>query len=183
MMNQMQNPEFDPETGEPMQMDPNMLQQSMDAGLQPLPFENKATHLETHGAYMKSQEFELLPPDVQGRFYKHFELTQQALAAESSPPAEQPRVSLQLRGAVGPTVGSKMLNQAGVENVTPEELLEPPLDTVVIDNKDKPNAGDETAMDQSKIQQDLLNKIMEQDMMNSQKQRFATLEEARKVGF
>jgi hypothetical protein len=183
MMNQMQNPEFDPETGEPMQMDPMVLQQSMDAGLQPLPFENKATHLETHGAYMKSQEFELLPPDVQGRFYKHFELTQQALAAESSPPAEQPRVSLQLRGAVGPTVGSKMLNQAGVENVTPEELLEPPLDTVVIDNKDKPNAGDETAMDQSKIQQDLLNKIMEQDMMNSQKQRFATLEEARKVGF
>ena len=183
MMNQMQNPEFDPETGEPMQMDPNMLQQSMDAGLQPLPFENKATHLETHGAYMKSQEFELLPPDVQGRFYKHFELTQQAVSAESNPPVEPPRVSLQLRGAVGPTVGSKMLNQAGVENVTPEELLEPPLDTVVIDNKDKPNAGDETAMDQSKIQQDLLNKIMEQDMMNSQKQRFATLEEARKVGF
>jgi len=159
------------------------LQQSMDAGLQPLAFENKTTHLETHGAYMKSQEFELLPPDIQARFSKHFELTQQALSAESNPPVEPPRVSLQLRGAVGPTVGSKMLNQAGVDNVTPEELLEPPLDTVVIDNKDKPNAGDETAMDQSKIQQDLLNKIMEQDMMNSQKQRFATLEEARKVGF
>ena len=183
MMNQMQNPEFDPETGAPVEMDPAMLQQSMDAGLQPLAFENKTTHLETHGAYMKSQEFELLPPDIQARFYKHFELTQQAVGAESNPPVEQPRVSLQLRGAVGPTVGAKMLNQAGVDNVTPEELLEPPLDTVVIDNKDKPNAGDETAMDQSKIQQDLLNKIMEQDMMNSQKQRFATLEEARKVGF
>lgn len=183
MMNQMQNPEFDPETGAPVEMDPAMLQQSMDAGLQPLTFENKATHLETHGAYMKSQEFELLPPDIQARFSKHFELTQQALSAESNPPVEPPRVSLQLRGAVGPTVGSKMLNQAGVDNVTPEELLEPPLDTVVIDNKDKPNAGDETAMDQSKIQQDLLNKIMEQDMLNSQKQRFATLEEARKVGF
>jgi hypothetical protein len=105
------------------------------------------------------------------------------MTAESNPPVEPPRVSLQLRGAVGPTVGSKMLNQAGVENVTPEELLEPPLDTVVIDNKDKPNEGDQTGMDQSKIQQDLLNKIMEQDMMNSQKQRFAALEEARKVGF
>jgi len=183
LMNQEQNPEFDPETGEPVQADQDLLQQSMDAGLQPLTFENKTTHLETHGAYMKSQEFELLPPDIQARFYKHFELTQQAIAAESNPPVEPPRVSLQLRGAVGPTVGSKMLNQAGVDNVTPEELLEPPLDTVVIDNKDKPNAGDETAMDQSKIQQDLLNKIMEQDMMNSQKQRFATLEEARKVGF
>jgi len=183
LMGQMQNPEFDPETGEPMQMDPMMLQQSMDAGLQPLAFENKQAHIDTHAGFMKSAEFELLPPDIQARFYKHYELTQQAIAAESSPQGEPPRVSLQLRGAVGPTVGSKMLNQAGVEGVTPEELLEPPLDTVVIDNKDKPNEGDQTGMDQSKIQQDLLNKIMEQDMMNSQKQRFAALEEARKVGF
>jgi hypothetical protein len=76
-----------------------------------------------------------------------------------------------------------MLNQAGVENVTPEELLEPPLDTVVIDNKDKPNVGEGLPGDQSKIQQDLLNKIMEQDMQNSQQQRTAMLEEARKVGF
>jgi hypothetical protein len=183
MMSQMQNPEFDPETGEPMQMDPAVLQQSMDAGLQPLTFENKQAHLDTHGGFMKSAEFELLPPDVQGRFYKHYELTMQAMTAESNPPVEPPRVSLQLRGAVGPTVGSKMLNQAGVENVTPEELLEPPLDTVVIDNKDKPNVGEGLPGDQSKIQQDLLNKIMEQDMQNSQQQRAAMLEEARKVGF
>jgi hypothetical protein len=132
---------------------------------------------------MKSSEFESLPSEIKDQFYKHYEFTQAALRSESSPQGDAPKVSLQLRGAVGPTVGSKMLNQAGVDNVTPEELLEPPLDTVVIDNKDKPNAGDETAMDQSKIQQDLLNKIMEQDMLNSQKQRFATLEEARKVGF
>jgi hypothetical protein len=183
LMSQMQNPEFDPETGEPMQLDPNMMQQSMDAGLQPLAFENKQAHIDTHAGFMKSAEFELLPADVQARFYKHYELTQQAIMAESSPQGEPPRVSLQLRGAVGPTVGSKMLNQAGVEGVTPEELLEPPLDTVVIDNKDKPNVDEGVAGDQSKIQQDLLNKIMEQDMLNSQKQRAAMLEEARKVGF
>ena len=183
MMNQMQNPEFDPETGQPMQMDPMMMQESMDAGLNPLPFENKAAHLETHAGYMKSPEFELLPPEVQARFFKHYELTQQAVTAESSPPVEAPRVSLQLRGAVGPTVGSKMLNQAGVENVTPEELLEPPLDTVVIDNKDKPNVGEGVPGEQSQIQEDLLKKIMEQDMLDSQKQRSARLEEARKVGF
>ena len=183
MMNQMQNPEFDPETGQPMQMDPMMMQESMDAGLNPLPFENKAAHLETHAAYMKSPEFELLPPEVQARFFKHYELTQQAVTAESSPPVETPRVSLQLRGAVGPTVGSKMLNQAGVENVTPEELLEPPLDTVVIDNKDKPNANEGVPGEQSQIQEELLKKIMEQDMLDSQKQRSARLEEARKVGF
>jgi hypothetical protein len=183
MMNQMQNPEFDPETGQPMQMDPMMMQESMDAGLNPLPFENKAAHLETHAAYMKSPEFELLPPEVQARFFKHYELTQQAVTAESSPPVETPRVSLQLRGAVGPTVGSKMLNQAGVENVTPEELLEPPLDTVVIDNKDKPNANEGVPGEQSQIQEELLKKIIKQDMLDSQKQRSARLEEARKVGF
>lgn len=183
LMNQMQNPEFNPETGAPMEMDPAMMQESMDAGLRPLPFENKATHLETHAGFMKSQDFELLPPDVQQRFYTHYDLTRKALAEESTPQVEAPRVSLQLRGAVGPTVGSKMLNQAGVENVTPEELLEPPLDTVVIDNKDKPNAEDQLVQSQQSAQADLLNKLVEQETMNSQKQRQAKIEEARKIGF
>ena len=182
MMSMMQNPEFDPETGEPMPLDPAMFNQSLEAGLQPLPFENKAAHLETHALFMKSAEFELLPPDIQEAFYKHYSLTQQALVAEESPQGEPPRVSLQLRGAVGPTVGSKMLNQSGVKDVTPEELLEPPLDTVVIDNKDKPNAEEGVAGEQAAIQQKLLDQIMEQDMMASQKRRNAMMEEAMKVG-
>jgi hypothetical protein len=182
MMN-MQNPEFDPETGQPMEMDPTMLQNSMDAGLQPLPYENKAVHLETHASFMKSSEFELLPPEIQASFYKHYELTQQAVAAESAPQGEPPRVSLQLRGAVGPTVGSKMLNQAGVKDVVPEELLEPPLDTVVIDNKDKPNVEEGVPGEQSQIQQDLLNKLIENDVLNQQQRRFKMLEEADRVGF
>jgi hypothetical protein len=183
LMMALANPQVNQETGDIEALDPALMQETLDAPLRPLSYENYASHLETHAFYMKSPEFEMLPMEVKDRFYKHYELTQQAVQAESSPQGDAPKVSLQLRGAVGPTVGSKMLNQAGVENVTPEELLEPPLDTVVIDNKDKPNEGDQTGMDQSKIQQDLLNKIMEQDMMNSQKQRFAALEEARKVGF
>ena len=182
-MQQMQNPEFDPQTGQPIPMDQSVLQQSMDAGLQPLPFENKQAHLETHAAFMKSQEFELLPADVQARFFKHYDLTRQAIAAESSPQGEPPRVSLQLRGAVGPTVGSKMLNQAGVEGVTPEELLEPPLETVVIDNKDKPNVEQGVAGDQAAYQQEAFKKLVEQDVMDSQRQRQAMLDEVRKVGF
>ena len=144
------------------EVDPQLLQQSIDAGLQPLAFENKAVHLEVHAQFMKSAEFESLPPEVKAQFYKHFEFTQQAIQAEQSPQGEAPRVSLQLRGAVGPTTGSKMLNQAGLSDVTPQELLEPPLDTVVIDNKDKPNAEAGVVPQQQQMQMDLLRALSEQ---------------------
>ena len=110
---------------------------------------------------MKSAEFESLPQMVKDQFYKHYEFTQQAIAAEQSPQGEAPRVSLQLRGAVGPTTGSKILNSTGIENVTPQELLEPPLDTVVIDNKDKPNAPEGTGGAIDAYQLDLLQKLQQ----------------------
>jgi hypothetical protein len=182
IMMQMQNPQFDPNTGQPMPLDQNMLMQAMDAGLQPLPFENKAAHLETHALFMKSPDFEKLPSEVQTRFFKHYDLTRAAVQAEAAPQGEPPRVSLQLRGAVGPTVGSKMLTQSGVKDVTPEELLEPPLDTVVIDNKDKPNVGEGVPGEQAQIQQDLLNKLVESDALHQQKMRQQMQERTMKVG-
>jgi hypothetical protein len=150
-------------------IDPQMLQQSVEAGLQPLAFENKAVHLEVHAQFMKSAEFESLPQMIKDQFYKHYEFTQQAVAADANPTGDAPRVSLQLRGAVGPTTGSKILNQAGVKDVTPQELLEPPLDTVVIDNKDKPNApeGAGGAMDQ--YQMELLQKLQQNQAEADQK--------------
>jgi len=165
MMNIMQGGEIDPQ----------MLQQSVEAGLQPLAFENKAVHLEVHSQFMKSAEFEKLPDMVKDQFYKHFEFTQQALQAEAAPSGDPPRVSLQLRGAVGPTAGSKILNTTGVEKVTPQELLEPPLDTVVIDNKDKPNAEEGTGGAMDQYQMELLQKLQgdqlkaEQDIMNAER--------------
>ena len=81
--------------------------------------------------------------------------------AEQSPQGEAPRVSLQLRGAVGPTTGSKILNSTGIENVTPQELLEPPLDTVVIDNKDKPNAPEGVGGQMDAYQMELLQKLQQ----------------------
>ena len=157
------------------EVDPQMLQQSVEAGLQPLAFENKAVHLEVHSQFMKSAEFEKLPDMVKDQFYKHFEFTQQALQAEAAPSGDPPRVSLQLRGAVGPTAGSKILNTTGVEKVTPQELLEPPLDTVVIDNKDKPNAEEGTGGAMDQYQMELLQKLQgdqlkaEQDIMNAER--------------
>lgn len=151
------------------QVDPMMLQQSVEAGLQPLAFENKAVHLETHAQFMKSAEFESLPQMIKDQFYKHYEFTQAAMNAEQGPAGEPPRVSLQLRGAVGPTAGSEILTNAGIKNVSPQTLLEPPLDTVVIDNKDKPNseAGTAGAMDQ--FQLDLLQKLQSQQAVADQK--------------
>jgi hypothetical protein len=150
-------------------IDPQMLQQSVEAGLSPLPYENKSVHLEAHGAYMKSAEFESLPFEVKQQFYKHYELTQQALQDEAAPTGDAPKVSLQLRGAVGPTVGSKILTQSGVKQVTPQELLEPPLDTVVIDNKDKPNADAGMGGEMDKYQMELLQKLQGEQALSEQK--------------
>jgi hypothetical protein len=161
MMQMMQDPSAP--------IDPQMLQQTVDAGLMPLSFENKAIHLEAHASYMKSAEFESMPSEVKDIFYKHFELTQQAVQAESGPQGDAPKVSLQLRGAVGPTVGSKMLNQSGVKGVTPQELLEPPLDTVVIDNKDKPNASEGSGGQMDQYQMELLQKLQGNQALSDQK--------------
>ena len=150
-------------------IDPQMLQQSVEAGLQPLAFENKAVHLEVHAQYMKSAEFESLPQMIKDQFYKHYEFTQMSVAQDNAPQGDPPRVSLQLRGAVGPTTGSKIIGNSGIKDVTPQELLEPPLDTVVIDNKDKPNApeGAGGAMDQ--YQMELLQKLQENQAIADQK--------------
>ena len=160
MMSIMQNAEAP--------IDPGMLQQSIDAGLQPLAYENKAIHLEVHSQFMKSAEFESMPGEIKNQFYKHFELTQQAIAAEATPDADAPRVSLQLRGAVGPTAGSEILTNAGVRNITPQTLLEPPLDTVVIDNKDKPNAEDGPGGEMGRAQMEMLQKLQERQAMSDQ---------------
>ena len=165
MMSMMQ---VDPNTGQPMPIDPAALQASVEAGLQPLAYENKNIHLEQHGLYMKSPEFEDLPSDVRDRFYKHYELTQMALTSETVPQGSAPRVSYQFRGAVGPTATSKILAQGGVAGVTPEELLEPSLDTVVIDNKDKPNAEGQPGNQVMDYQQKQLQDLITQDSKDQQ---------------
>ena len=150
MMSMMQK---DPNTGEPVPLDPNAMQQAMDAGYMPLSYENKQIHLEQHGFFMKSPEFESMPPIIKDIFYKHYQLTRQAIEAEARPEGVAPKVSYQLRGAVGPTAASKILTQGGVSGVTPQELLEPPLETVIVDNKDKPNADNPAGGDLQQYQQ------------------------------
>jgi hypothetical protein len=182
IMQMMQNPQVDPETGQVSSLSPEVLSQSIDASLSPLPFENSAVHLETHSAFMKSAEFDSLPMDVQARFYKHFELTQQKHKQDSAAMGDPPKVSMQLRGAVGPTVGSKILNQAGVPMVTPQELLEPALDTVVIDNKDKPNAEDAQFEGVQQYQQGVVDKLVGNQALHQQKMQNKYMEKAADLG-
>ena len=180
LLSMMMNPQEDPLTGQIMPPDQQQVSQLMDAGYSPLPYENKAIHMDTHSSYMKSVEFESLPSDVKQHFYKHFELTQQAVQAESAPQGDSPKVSLQLRGAIGPTTGSKILNQSGIKGVTPEEMMEPPLDTVVIDNKDKPNAPESNAQgDPAALQ--AMNKMQQSEMAHQQAMRQQQEMDAAKV--
>ncbi len=112
------------------------------APLAPTPYENEPIHLEEHTTYAKSAEFERLPFEVQQQLKMHIVLTQQQMAAKQQPQIEPPRVSLQTRMAVGPTVGRELLASAGVD-VPPEAMMETPIETVVFDNLDKANEANQ----------------------------------------
>jgi hypothetical protein len=183
LMMQIENPQVDPNTGQPAAVTPEALMQVMDAGLAPLPFENHASHLETHALYMKSPEFEDLPLEIQERFQKHYQFTMTAMQESANVQGQPAKVSLQLRGAVGPTTGSKILTQSGLKGVTPQELLEPPLDTVVIDNKDKPNAPDAGGEAIAGLQEDLANKLAEKSAVHEQNMQQQYQKEMSGVGF
>jgi hypothetical protein len=183
LMMQIENPQVDPNTGQPAAVTPEALMQVMDAGLAPLPFENHASHLETHALYMKSPEFEDLPLEIQERFQKHYQFTMTAMQESANVQGQPAKVSLQLRGAVGPTTGSKILTQSGLKGVTPQELLEPPLDTVVIDNKDKPNAPDAGGEAIAGLQEDLANKLAEKSAIHEQNMQQQYQKEMSGVGF
>jgi hypothetical protein len=179
LMMALMNPEVDPVTGEPLPLSPELLQQATDAGLQPLPFENYAIHLETHAMYMKSPEFDELPLEVQERFQKHYMFTQQAMQNAEQPTGQPPRVSLQLRGTVGATTGSKIIGNAGVKGVTPEEMQEPPLETVVFDNLDKPNIESR----EQRLGQPSQDDEQMREQQHEQKMRQKYEEEMSEVGF
>jgi hypothetical protein len=181
IMMAMQNPQVDPETGQVSSLSPELLKESIEAGLKPLPFENSPVHIETHSMFMKSAEFDTLPMSVQARFYRHFELTQEKIKLENVPSSDAPKVTMQLRGAVGPTTGSKILNQAGVQNVTPQELLEPALDTVVIDNKDKPNAPETQFEGMQEYQQGVINKLVGNQALEAQRVEQKYMEKAANI--
>lgn len=130
-----------PETGTPLTSPAELQQLMMKARVLPTPYENTAVHLELHRSYLTSGEFETLPPEVQGAYILHYQLTQQAQAAQPKQAPPQPvRTSLQLKGTVGPTAAAAILSNSGVP-VDPETMAEQPLETEVYDSVDKIDQG------------------------------------------
>lgn len=131
-----------PETGQPLGPGDDPQELLHRASLAPTPFENWQTHLDTHALWMKSVEFEGLPPEVQQDALTHFELTRQMLFSIPALPEPQAvRTNVQLKGTLDPDTAAKVLMHSGVPEANPDELRQPPLDTWVSDALDKPNAN------------------------------------------
>ena len=110
------------------------------AAVQPFPFEDFETHLDTHATYMKSVEFEKLTPDIQQGFVDHYNATLQYMMSLPQIPEPKPvQTTLQLKGTVGPTVAAEILNRSGVLKADPEQMAEEPLETWVTNSEDKPD--------------------------------------------
>ena len=130
---------MNPETQQPLSGDPQEVAGILQrAALQPGIADNHSIHLDVHGQFINSVEFQSLPEDVQNNYITHFQLTTTAATALPTPQPEAPRVNLQIKSTAGPTVQSKILNQAGV-STTPEDSKEMPLETWVTDSMDKPD--------------------------------------------
>lgn len=127
------------QTGEVLQ-DPQAIEEYVtQESLRPLPFENLEVSLTTHALFMKSQEFERLPIEVQDRFYRHYTLTLEAIAQLPKPMEFKPVTpTLQIKSTAGPTATAAILERAGIP-VTPEDMTEPPLETWVSDKIDEPD--------------------------------------------
>jgi len=130
---------MNPETGQPLQDDQEAQMVLEHAAVAPSSSDNHAIHLDVLTSLFDSVEFEGWPMDARRRALMHFDLHQQAASAPPMPQPEAPRVSLAIHGTMGPTGTSKLLQNAGVP-VTPEEAMEMPLESVVIDTIDKPDA-------------------------------------------
>jgi hypothetical protein len=131
---------INPETGEPIQDESEIQMILMRASLTPGPADNFPVHLDTHHDWITSVEFEQLPPQIQQAAVMHYSMDQeQARQNAPVPEGQAPRVSMSIHGTAGPTVASEIMKKAGVA-VTPEDFQEPPLETLVMDSIDAPDA-------------------------------------------
>jgi hypothetical protein len=134
---------INPETGQPLGPEDNPQEILLKASLQPLLAEDLDAHLDKHRKLIVSQEFDSYDPQIQHRFNLHYQLTyDRKLSIPVLPEkVDSPRVSLQIRGAAGPTETANILRRAGVPEADPHTLAtEPPMETMVMDSVDQPDA-------------------------------------------
>lgn len=128
-----------PETGQPLQGIEDVQGMLSRAAVAPMVSDNHAIHLDVLTSLFDSVEFEGWPSDARQRAFTHFELHQQAASQPPAPEPQAAKVNLAIHGTMGPTGTAKILQGAGVP-ITPEEAMEAPLESVVIDTIDKPDA-------------------------------------------
>jgi hypothetical protein len=143
-----------PQTGEFFQSPDEAMAFVMSAALAPYSFENHQVSMFVVAEAMKTPEFEKYPPETQQRFEDHFMQLQQGMAQGTQD--DNLRVTLGLNGTVGPTAASEILQKKGLSGITPEVMMEQPLETSVYDSMDKPDqdeAGNDplTQMEQANM--------------------------------
>lgn len=164
----------DPDTGQPIQ-DPQAMQQALqNAGLQPHPYENYEAHMSAHSLFMKSPEFEALPLEVQSAFQTHYLATLTTYLKLPKPVEYQAvRPTLQIKSTIGPTGAADILNRAGVMDIDPQTMAEPPLDTWVSDDLTSPlaqNSGNTTGPQAEMQAAQTANNISQDQQAHAQKQ-------------
>lgn len=175
----------DPETGQPVQDPDAMHEQLTNAGLQPHPFENYEAHMSAHALFMKSPEFESLPLEIQEAFQTHYTQTLQTYLKLPKPVEYQAvRPTLQIKSTIGPTGAADILNRAGVMDIDPQTMAEPPLDTWVSDDLTSPLAqtSGNTSGPQAEMQAaQTANSISQDQAAHTQKQEALAAEHAAKA--
>lgn len=153
---------MNPDTGQPVQDEQEIMQVLEKAAFSPGPADNDAVHLDVLHDFIVSVEFEALDPETQRIFLMHYALTQeQAKGKAPIPEGQAPRVNLAIKGTTGVSGMSKILQKAGVD-ITPEEAAEQPVETWVTDSMDKADL-DEAGNDPLTEQEQMMNMAMAAD--------------------
>lgn len=130
---------INPETGESLQSPEEAQTILFRASLTPPLGIDFDTHIDVTSNFMVGVEFEQLNPQSRLAVTTYFnKLLQEASKRSPKPQPEAVKVNYQLRGTTGPSTSSKILQAAGL-SITPEDTLEPPLETWVTDSIDKPD--------------------------------------------
>jgi hypothetical protein len=131
-----------PQTGQPFTDQAEIQNFLLQAMLQPTDFENWQSHYNYHTDYMKSVEYEALPVQVKHEFEIHVSQTLQKImdmALASKQREGNVKVGLTAHTVLGPTATANVLQEAGVQNIDPENLrTEAPMESLVIENVTPP---------------------------------------------
>jgi hypothetical protein len=129
-----------PDTGEFFTSPEEAMAFVQSAALKPYLFENLQLGMQVIAEAMKTPEFEKYGPDIQQRFEDHFSQLRQTMFSIPQIDPNGVRVTLGLNGTVGPTAAAEILRKKGLYDITPDVMMEEPLETSVYDSMDKPDA-------------------------------------------